>query len=86
VRADVEIDVNCVFEGSVSLGEGVRIGANCVIANARIAAGAVIHPFTHIDGEKAGVTVGEGRWSGRSRGCARVRNWGPRCTSATSSR
>ncbi|QNK71325.1 bifunctional UDP-N-acetylglucosamine diphosphorylase/glucosamine-1-phosphate N-acetyltransferase GlmU [Variovorax sp. PAMC26660] len=57
--ADVEIDVNCVFEGAVSLGEGVRIGANCVIANARIEAGAVIHPFTHIEGEKAGVTVGE---------------------------
>jgi len=57
---DVAIDVNCVFEGKVSLGEGVRIGANCVIANATIAAHAVIHPFTHIDGEKAGVTVGEG--------------------------
>jgi bifunctional UDP-N-acetylglucosamine pyrophosphorylase/glucosamine-1-phosphate N-acetyltransferase len=57
---DVEIDVNCVFEGRVSLGDGVRIGANCVIANATIAAGAVIHPFTHIDGEKAGVKVGEG--------------------------
>lgn len=57
--ADVEIDVNCVFEGAVFLGEGVRIGANCVIANARIEAGAVIQPFTHIDGEKAGVTVGE---------------------------
>src|SRR5690606_30082319 len=28
--------------------------------NARIAAGAVIHPFTHIDGEQAGVSVGEG--------------------------
>jgi bifunctional UDP-N-acetylglucosamine pyrophosphorylase/glucosamine-1-phosphate N-acetyltransferase len=58
--ADVEIDVNCVFEGDVALGDGVRIGANCVIANARIAAGAVIHAFTHIDGESAGVTVGEG--------------------------
>ena len=57
---DVSIDVNCIFEGQVSLGEGVRIGANCVIANARIAAGAVIHPFTHIDGEKQGVSVGEG--------------------------
>ncbi|PKO45636.1 MAG: UDP-N-acetylglucosamine diphosphorylase/glucosamine-1-phosphate N-acetyltransferase [Betaproteobacteria bacterium HGW-Betaproteobacteria-3] len=57
---DVEIDVNCVFEGCVTLGEGVRIGANCVIANASIAAGAVIHPFTHIDGEKLGVRVGEG--------------------------
>jgi bifunctional UDP-N-acetylglucosamine pyrophosphorylase / glucosamine-1-phosphate N-acetyltransferase len=49
-----------VFEGKVSLGDGVRIGANCVIANAAIAAGAVIHPFTHIDGERAGVKVGEG--------------------------
>jgi bifunctional UDP-N-acetylglucosamine pyrophosphorylase/glucosamine-1-phosphate N-acetyltransferase len=57
---DVEIDVNCVFEGQVSLGDNVRIGPNCVIANARIAAGAVIHAFTHIDGEKAGVEVGEG--------------------------
>ncbi|WP_137892759.1 bifunctional UDP-N-acetylglucosamine diphosphorylase/glucosamine-1-phosphate N-acetyltransferase GlmU [Ramlibacter sp. 2FC] len=57
---DVEIDVNCVFEGRVSLGEGVSIGANCVIANASIAAGAVIHPFTHIDGEQLGVSVGEG--------------------------
>ena len=59
-ESDVEIDVNCVFEGAVSLGAGVTVGANCVIANARIETGAVIHPFTHIDGEKAGVTVGEG--------------------------
>ena len=57
---DVEIDVNCVFDGTVQLGDGVRIGPNCVIANANIAAGAVIHAFTHIDGEKLGVTVGEG--------------------------
>ncbi|HYW56130.1 MAG TPA: bifunctional UDP-N-acetylglucosamine diphosphorylase/glucosamine-1-phosphate N-acetyltransferase GlmU [Polaromonas sp.] len=57
---DVEIDVNCVFEGSVTLGDDVRIGANCVIANSTIATGAVIHPFTHIDGEKLGVQVGEG--------------------------
>ncbi len=58
--ADVEIDVNCVFEGTVQLGDGVRVGAHCVIANARIEAGAVIHPFTHIDGERAGVHVGAG--------------------------
>ena len=57
---DVEIDVNVVFDGRVVLGDGVRIGAHCVIANADIAAGAVIHPFTHIDGEKLGVRVGEG--------------------------
>lgn len=59
-ESDVEIDVNCVFEGAVSLGAGVTVGANCVIANARIETGTVIHPFTHIDGEKVGVTVGAG--------------------------
>lgn len=57
---DVEIDVNCVFEGRVEIGNDVRIGPNCVIANARIADGAVIHAFTHIEGEQAGVVVGEG--------------------------
>jgi bifunctional UDP-N-acetylglucosamine pyrophosphorylase/glucosamine-1-phosphate N-acetyltransferase len=57
---DVEIDINGVFDGRVVLGDGVRIGANCVIANAVIEAGAVIHPFTHIDGEALGVSVGPG--------------------------
>ncbi len=57
--SDVEIDVNCVFEGRVQLGDGARIGANCIIANCVIERGAVIQAFTHIDGEKAGVTVGE---------------------------
>ena len=56
---DVDIDVNCIFEGQVSLGDGARVGANCVIANCTIGAGAVIHPFTHIDGEALGVQVGE---------------------------
>ncbi len=57
---DVEIDVNCIFEGEVSLGDGVRIGANCVLANCTVAADAVIHPFTHIDGGAQGASVGEG--------------------------
>jgi len=57
---DVEIDVNCVFEGKVELGDGVRIGANCVIRNVSIAAGARIHEFTHIDGEALGASVGAG--------------------------
>lgn len=57
---DVSIDVNCVFMGQVNLGEGVSVGANCVIANAIIEPGATIHPFTHIDGEQLGVTVGAG--------------------------
>ena len=61
---DVSIDVNCVFEGRVSLGADVKIGANCVIANATIAAGAVIQPFTHIEGGPPGtpehIEVGAG--------------------------
>ena len=56
--SDVEIDINCVFEGRVTLGDGVRIGPNCVIANATIEAGASLQAFTHIQGEQAGVTVG----------------------------
>jgi bifunctional UDP-N-acetylglucosamine pyrophosphorylase/glucosamine-1-phosphate N-acetyltransferase len=43
---DVEIDVNCVFEGRVELGDGVHIGANCVIRDTVIEAGAEILPFT----------------------------------------
>ena len=54
--SDVEIDVGCIFEGEVFLADGVHIGAHCVLRNARIEAGAVIHPFTHIEG----ATVGAG--------------------------
>jgi bifunctional UDP-N-acetylglucosamine pyrophosphorylase/glucosamine-1-phosphate N-acetyltransferase len=57
---DVEIDINCIFSGQVSLGYGVKVGAHCVISNAVIGDGTVIHPFTHIEGEKLGVNVGAG--------------------------
>ncbi len=52
--SDVEIDVNCLFEGRVALADGVRIGANCIVRDASIGAGAVIHPFTHIEGASVG--------------------------------
>ena len=52
--SDVEIDVNCIFEGDVQLGDGVRIGANCVVRDTRIEAGAVIHPFSHLEGALVG--------------------------------
>ena len=58
--SDVEIDVGCIFEGEVELGEGVRIGAHSFVRNVRIAAGATIRPYTHIDGEALGASVGEG--------------------------
>jgi bifunctional UDP-N-acetylglucosamine pyrophosphorylase / glucosamine-1-phosphate N-acetyltransferase len=59
-ESDVEIDVGCVFEGKVELGEGVRIGPFCMIRNATIASGATIRPYSHIDGEALGVSVGAG--------------------------
>jgi len=51
---DVEIDVNCVFEGNVTLGDNVKISANCVIKNATIKAGVQVAPFTHIDDTEIG--------------------------------
>lgn len=39
---DVVIDINCIFEGDVRLGDGVSIGPNCVIKNAVIEAGTAI--------------------------------------------
>jgi bifunctional UDP-N-acetylglucosamine pyrophosphorylase / glucosamine-1-phosphate N-acetyltransferase len=46
---DVSIDINCLFEGTVELEEGVTIGAHCVIKDARIAKGVNIKPFCHIE-------------------------------------
>jgi bifunctional UDP-N-acetylglucosamine pyrophosphorylase/glucosamine-1-phosphate N-acetyltransferase len=46
---DVTIDVNCVFEGRVQLGDGVQVGANCVLRNVTVAAGTRIDAFTLID-------------------------------------
>jgi bifunctional UDP-N-acetylglucosamine pyrophosphorylase/glucosamine-1-phosphate N-acetyltransferase len=46
---DVVIDVNCVFEGDVKLGDGVQVGAHCVVRNATVAAGTRIDAFTLID-------------------------------------
>lgn len=54
VGRDVLIDVNCVFDGSVELADGVHIGPNCVIRNARIGAGTEIAAFTHIDDAEVG--------------------------------
>jgi bifunctional UDP-N-acetylglucosamine pyrophosphorylase/glucosamine-1-phosphate N-acetyltransferase len=54
---DVFIDVNCVFEGDVMLGDRVHIGANCVIRQARIDADTEVLPFTHIDGALVGASA-----------------------------
>lgn len=46
---DCVIDVNCVFQGDVVLGDGVYIGANCVITQATIGDHTHIKEFSHIE-------------------------------------
>ncbi|KTD51901.1 bifunctional N-acetylglucosamine-1-phosphate uridyltransferase / glucosamine-1-phosphate N-acetyltransferase [Legionella quinlivanii] len=51
---DVSIDVNCVFIGKVSLGDGCRIGPNCVIRDSHIGAGSEIFPNSVIEKSELG--------------------------------
>jgi len=51
---DVEIDIGCVFEGEVSLGDNVRVGAYSMIRNAIIGERTDIAPYSHIDSSEVG--------------------------------
>ena len=51
---DVSIDVNCVFEGRVSLGDRVRVGPNCVLRDVSIAADTEVHGFSHLENSQVG--------------------------------
>ncbi|MDJ0779921.1 MAG: bifunctional UDP-N-acetylglucosamine diphosphorylase/glucosamine-1-phosphate N-acetyltransferase GlmU [Gammaproteobacteria bacterium] len=63
VGRDVEIDVNCVFEGSVTLADGVRIGANCVLRDCIVGEGSQILPMTSIDDARLGRGVSIGPYA-----------------------
>jgi len=49
VGNDSFIDVNCIFEGKVSVGKNVTIGAGCVISDCTIADGCIIKPYCVIE-------------------------------------
>jgi bifunctional UDP-N-acetylglucosamine pyrophosphorylase / glucosamine-1-phosphate N-acetyltransferase len=51
---DVEIDVGCIFEGDVHLGNKVRVGAYTIIKNSKIEAGTHIAPYSHIEQAEIG--------------------------------
>lgn len=51
---DVVIDVNCIFEGDVNLGDGVQVGANCVLRNVDVDEGSRIEPFSLIEQAQIG--------------------------------
>jgi bifunctional UDP-N-acetylglucosamine pyrophosphorylase/glucosamine-1-phosphate N-acetyltransferase len=46
---DSYIDINCVFEGDVSIGSGVEIGPGCVIKNTKIGDNCVIKAYSVIE-------------------------------------
>jgi bifunctional UDP-N-acetylglucosamine pyrophosphorylase/glucosamine-1-phosphate N-acetyltransferase len=60
VGADVFIDVNSVFTGNVELGDGCRIGSNCVISNSKLGAGTQVHANSVIDQSRTGVNCNIG--------------------------
>ncbi|MQY51935.1 bifunctional UDP-N-acetylglucosamine diphosphorylase/glucosamine-1-phosphate N-acetyltransferase GlmU [Rhodocyclus gracilis] len=60
---DVFIDVNCVFEGDVVLGEGVEIGPNCVVKDAQIGAGTKVAAFSHLDRATVGCAAAIGPYA-----------------------
>ena len=51
---DVAIDVNCVFEGRVRLGDRVRIGPNCVLRDVTIAADTEVFAFSLLQDAEVG--------------------------------
>ncbi|WP_251863464.1 bifunctional UDP-N-acetylglucosamine diphosphorylase/glucosamine-1-phosphate N-acetyltransferase GlmU [Achromobacter sp. Marseille-Q4962] len=51
---DVFIDVGCVFEGQVTLGDGVRVGPHCVLRDVSVDAGTHIEAFSHLHQAEVG--------------------------------
>ncbi|GLX86066.1 bifunctional protein GlmU [Thalassotalea loyana] len=49
VGQEVVIDINCIFEGRVEIADNVKIGANCILKNCTIGAGAEIKPNTIVE-------------------------------------
>ena len=51
---DVYIDVKCVFEGEVTLGDNVKVESNNLVRDSRIGAGTVMHSNCHVEGATTG--------------------------------
>jgi bifunctional UDP-N-acetylglucosamine pyrophosphorylase/glucosamine-1-phosphate N-acetyltransferase len=60
---EVFIDINVVIEGVVTLGNGVSIGANCVLCDVSVADGAIIFPMSHLQGAVVGKACSVGPYA-----------------------
>ncbi|MGL1957198.1 MAG: bifunctional UDP-N-acetylglucosamine diphosphorylase/glucosamine-1-phosphate N-acetyltransferase GlmU [Colwellia sp.] len=49
VGEEVNIDINCIFEGQVELANGVSVGANCILKNCQIGKNVEIKPNSIIE-------------------------------------
>ena len=54
IGTDVFIDVNAIFVGEVTLGDGCRIGPNVIVRNSALGAGTVVHANSIIDESQTG--------------------------------
>ena len=60
---DVAIDINCVFEGDVVLGDEARIGPGCVLRNATVGARTAVEPYSVIEDAVIGADCRIGPYS-----------------------
>lgn len=51
---DVDIDINVIIQGQVNLGDGVKIGAGCILKDCDIENNVEIMPYSIIDGARIG--------------------------------
>jgi bifunctional UDP-N-acetylglucosamine pyrophosphorylase / glucosamine-1-phosphate N-acetyltransferase len=49
IASDVEIDINVILEGEVTIAGNVKIGAGCLLKNCSVGEGTVLHPYTVIE-------------------------------------
>jgi bifunctional UDP-N-acetylglucosamine pyrophosphorylase/glucosamine-1-phosphate N-acetyltransferase len=63
VGSDVMIDINVIFEGKVVLGDGVSIGANCILKDVVIGANTEIKPNTMVESSTIGADCSVGPYA-----------------------
>ena len=66
---DVEIDINVIFEGTVILQDGTRVGAHSILKDAQIGPKTTIKPFSMVEGSTVGADAAIGPYARIRPGC-----------------